>query len=88
MILSTWAYLTTDQGVLSSHGFEIIGTLMIIKCIGWFPKKIQKSKVDAWGESSCHSCQQAAKGQAGGWMRRIAPACAPERQEIEEYRQT
>jgi hypothetical protein len=37
-ILSPWAYLTTDRGVLSSRGFEITGALMIINHIGWLPK--------------------------------------------------
>jgi len=45
-ILSLWPYLTTDQGVLSSHGFEITGALMIMKCIGWSRKKIKNQTTE------------------------------------------
>jgi cell division protein ZapA (FtsZ GTPase activity inhibitor) len=64
-IFSSWKYLTTDQGVLSSHGFEIIGALMIIRCIDWLPKKIKKCKADIRQESSRPSSQEDANGQAG-----------------------
>jgi hypothetical protein len=43
-ILSPWAYLTTDRGVLSSRGFEITGALMIINHIGWLPKKLKEAR--------------------------------------------
>jgi hypothetical protein len=64
-ILSLWAYLTTDRGVLSIRGSEITGALMIIKCIGWFPKEIQDCKADIREASSRPSSQEDANGQAG-----------------------
>jgi len=83
-ILSLWPYLTTDRGVLSSRGFEITGALMITRCIDWLPKKFKKCKADIWGEFSRHPSQEDADGQAGGWVRMIAPDSAPERQEGNE----
>jgi hypothetical protein len=54
---------------------------MIILSIGWLSKKIKKRKADIREAPYRLSSQEDADGQAGGWLRIIAPACAPKRQE-------